>query len=249
MKFNISWDSGERRGGGEENECPCEMTRIIHAHRPSSNHKPLHHTARGREAHGRDASPGRALLAEREERGRGKCTRERHFNTFSRAWSVPGRFTPRGKICKEKTTAHRLALRVAAPRSARASRSKTVQNRGCCKCGSHMFTHGLGVLGCSRKTLSFLEVLGYLFLALGGQWQQPWVASGKVWMQGGSGSNCGVRPGRCGCSGAVAATVGCNREGVMGRGFLWACAGGDGLGCSTRKLWSECHGHDEQSVQ
>eukprot|EP00955_Chlamydomonas_euryale_P068850 360254-Chlamydomonas_euryale.AAC.2 len=88
------WRAKSRRRR-ERNPCPCEMTRMIHAHRHSSNHKPLHRTARGRDAHGRDAAPGQALLAEREERRRGKCTRERHFNTFSRAWSVPGRFTPR----------------------------------------------------------------------------------------------------------------------------------------------------------
>eukprot|EP00955_Chlamydomonas_euryale_P059979 357565-Chlamydomonas_euryale.AAC.1 len=44
---------------------------------PSFDHDPLLSTARGREAHGRDAALGRALLAEREERGRRTCTRER----------------------------------------------------------------------------------------------------------------------------------------------------------------------------
>eukprot|EP00955_Chlamydomonas_euryale_P062629 358439-Chlamydomonas_euryale.AAC.1 len=51
--------------------------------RPSSDNKPLNRQARGRVAHGRNAGLGRALLAEREERGPGRCTRERDLNDAS----------------------------------------------------------------------------------------------------------------------------------------------------------------------
>eukprot|EP00955_Chlamydomonas_euryale_P107432 365766-Chlamydomonas_euryale.AAC.10 len=109
ITFNIRKDNRDPRGGGEENVRPCEMTPTIRDQRPSSYHKPLHRTARGREGHGCDAALGRALLADRGEKGRGKCTRERETSTWPVTLGLsPAAFMPRGTTCKEKTTAHRL---------------------------------------------------------------------------------------------------------------------------------------------
>eukprot|EP00955_Chlamydomonas_euryale_P075119 362220-Chlamydomonas_euryale.AAC.8 len=131
------------------------MTPMIRDQSPSSDHNPLHCTARGREAHGRDAALGRALLAERGDKGLGKCTRERETSTCSVTLGLsPAAFTLRETTCKEKTTAQRLVLGRAVNAH---SRSKTVQNERSCMCGSHMFTHGLGIPECFREDPPSLE--------------------------------------------------------------------------------------------